>query len=59
MTNPDWFAFETRIRKLLVQMIEPISKRSINDKEIIAEMKKANDLVRKKVDECEFVIHKT
>ena len=40
-------------------MIEPISKRSINDKETIAEMKKANDLVIKKVDECEFLIQKT
>ena len=56
--NPDWFAFETRIRKMMIQMIEPMMKRSIREKEVLNDMRKQNDLIKRKVDECEFIIHK-
>lgn len=39
-------------------MIEPISKRSIEDNETVKNLKQQNDLLKRKVDECEFIIHK-
>lgn len=39
-------------------MIEPISKRSIEDNETVKDLKQQNDLLKRKVDECEFIIHK-
>ncbi|CDW76060.1 UNKNOWN [Stylonychia lemnae] len=56
--NPNWFAFETRVRKMVIQMLEPQIKRSIQDKEIIQQMQKHHDIIKRKIDECEFVIHK-
>ena len=56
--NPDWFSFETRIRKMVTQMLEPCVKRSIQERDILTELKKQNDAIKRKVDECEFIIHK-
>eukprot|EP00347_Sterkiella_histriomuscorum_P001564 403371548 len=57
-TNPNWFAFETRVRKMVLQMVEPQVKRSILERETIQEVKKQHDSIKKKIDECEFIIHK-
>jgi len=39
-------------------MIEPGVRRSFQDKESLDELKKDQDLLRKKIDECEFIIQK-
>ncbi len=39
-------------------MIDPCVKRSIQERDMIAEVKKQTEIMRKKVDECEFLIQK-
>jgi len=39
----DWFAFETRVRKIIQELIEPTMKRVIEDRDSITGMKKAFD----------------
>ena len=56
--NPDFYAFETRIRAVILEMIDPCVKRSIQERDMIAEVKKQTEIMRKKVDECEFLIQK-
>ena len=43
---------------MVMQMVEPCVKRSLYDKEVAGEMKKQNDIIKRKVDEVEFVVHK-
>lgn len=43
---------------MVLAMVEPCVKRSINDRDEIMDMKRNQDMMKKKVDECEFVIHK-
>lgn len=52
------YAFETRIRGVIMELVEPCIKRTIQDREVITEVKKQNDLIKKKVDECEFIVQK-
>eukprot|EP00347_Sterkiella_histriomuscorum_P006061 403354214 len=58
-SSPYWFAFETRIRKMVLSMIEPFVKRSIQGKESIGKMEKIQDQMERKLDECEIIISKT
>ena len=39
-------------------MVEPCVKRSLLDRDDLTDMKKNQDVMKRKVDECEFVIHK-
>jgi hypothetical protein len=57
-TNADFFAFETRMRQIVMDLVEPCVKRSIQERDIILEIKKQNDIMKKKVDECEFIVQK-
>jgi hypothetical protein len=41
-----------------MELVEPCIKRTIQDREVITEVKKQNDLIKKKVDECEFIVQK-
>ncbi len=43
---------------MVLAMVEPCIKRSVNDRDDIMEMRKVQDVMKKKIDECEFVIHK-
>jgi len=56
--SPDWFGFETRIRKMVIDIMEPSVKRSIEDREQVIELKKFSEIIKRKVEECEFIIHK-
>jgi chromosome segregation ATPase len=57
--NMDWFAFETRIRKVLHELLEPTAERSIKTKENMEEVKTQNDFLTRKVEELEFILHKS
>lgn len=55
----DWFAFETRIMKLIQGLVEPINKRSLDAKEASDAQTKMNDILKRKVEELEFITHKS
>jgi hypothetical protein len=46
------------MRQVVMDLVEPCVKRSIQEREIILEIKRQNDIMRKKVDECEFIVQK-
>lgn len=55
----DWFDFETRMRRIIQELLDPTIRRSLEDKEIVNSLKKSLDLQKRKIEEIEFVIHKT
>ena len=55
----DWFSFETRVRKLIQDLVEPVSKRAVEAKESSDTLRKSNDNLKRKVEEIEFVVHKS
>ncbi|CAI2383906.1 unnamed protein product [Moneuplotes crassus] len=57
--NLDWFAFETRIRKVLHDLLEPTAERSIKTKENVEEVKAENKILTRKIEEIEFILHKS
>jgi len=57
--NMDWFAFETRIRKVLHELLEPTAERSMKTKESMEEVRTQNEFLTRKVEELEFILHKS
>lgn len=55
----DWFAFETRIRKVLYELLEPTADRSIQAKEAVEKIKSENEFLIRKIEELEFILHKS
>lgn len=55
----DWFSFETRVRKLIQDLVDPVSKRALEAKESSETLRKSNDVLKRKVEELEFVVHKS
>ena len=55
----DWFSFETRIRKLIQDLVDPIQKRALDAKEASDAQRKGNDSLKRKVEELEFAVHKS
>ena len=58
LNSPNWFAFETRVRTMVLSMIEPSVRRSLQDKEFLDDIRKDQESLRRKIDECEFIIQK-
>ncbi len=56
VNGAEFFAFETKIRQMVMELIEPISKRSIQDRDMILDVQGQADVLQRKVDECEFII---
>lgn len=56
--NPDWFAFETRLRDMMLAMIEPIIRKSLHDTTHVAKVMNNQDYQKGKVDEFEFLVQK-
>lgn len=50
----DWFDFETRMRKLIHEMIEPTVRKVNEDRDKVFKLKNGLDLQRKKLDDLEF-----
>lgn len=55
----DWFAFETRVRKLIHELLEPTVKRTIESKENYEEGKRTTERLEKKIRELEYAIYKS
>ena len=51
--------FETRIRKLIQDLVDPIQKRALDAKEASDAQCKASDSLKRKVEELEFAVHKS
>ena len=56
--NPDWFAFETRLRDMMLSMVEPIIRKSLQDTTHVAKVMNNQDYQKGKVDEFEFLVQK-
>ena len=56
--NPEWFAFETRLRDMMLAMIEPIIRKSLHDTTHVAKVMNNQDYQKGKVDEFEFLVQK-
>ena len=51
----DWFDFETRMRKLIAELLEPTVLRTQDDKAQILLLRKMNETLKKRMDDAEFV----
>ncbi|CAI2384608.1 unnamed protein product [Moneuplotes crassus] len=59
MSNPselDWFTFETKIRKVVTDLMEPSIKRSIEEKSLLVEVKKDNTKLEKRIKKLESIL---
>ena len=54
-----WFEYEIRMRKLVQDLLEPTTKRSIQDRELYEILMKKYEEQRKRVDEIDFILHKS
>jgi hypothetical protein len=63
--NPDtmnevgYFEFETKIRKMLLDMIDPIQKRLGDDRDKIVKLRTDLEANKRKAEDLEFSMHKT
>ena len=55
-SNGELFAFETRIRQMVTELIEPCVKRSLSERDLILVIQKQTEIMQRKVDECEFIV---
>ena len=55
----DWYGFENRIRKLLHQITEPTIKRMVDTKDMVDKVSTQNEYLSRRVDELEFIMHKS
>ena len=57
--NVNWFLFENRIRKMVIELLEPIVKRSNDDREVVLGIKMLSETQKRKLDELEYLTHKS
>ena len=58
MNEVGWFDFETRIRDLVMNMIDPIGKRGLDDRDKLVKLRTEVEHVKRKNDDIEFAISK-
>ena len=58
--NPeiDWFHFETRMRKMISEMLDPIKKQSDEDREFVQNMRYQNQTLNYKIQDLETIAQK-
>ncbi len=54
-----WVNYETRLRKLMQELLQPTVKRSREDREMYDSLVKKYDFLHKRVETLEFVTNKT
>ncbi|CDW83857.1 UNKNOWN [Stylonychia lemnae] len=54
----DWFGFQTQLRKIVYELVEPTVKRALTSENQIYFLQEENAQVRKKLDELEYVFQK-
>ena len=55
----DWYLFENRIRSIIHQLVEPYALKAINGAESVQVVKRDNEKLKRRVDELEFMLHKS
>eukprot|EP00347_Sterkiella_histriomuscorum_P010296 403376849 len=55
----DWFSFQTQIRKLVMELIEPTVKRTFEDHEIVHQLVTNYEKLKKRQEDFEFTTVKT
>ena len=58
MDGVGWFDFETRIRDLVMNMIDPIGKRGLEDRDKLVKLRTEVEHMKRKNDDNEFAISK-
>jgi len=54
-----WFEYETRLRKLVEELLEPTVKRSREEREMYEVLSKKHEGLLKRVEDLEFTSHRT
>jgi predicted nucleic acid-binding Zn-ribbon protein len=52
------FEFETKIRKLILDMVDPFTKRQATDREFMAKLRTDLEAARRKIEEQEYAMSK-
>eukprot|EP00347_Sterkiella_histriomuscorum_P015663 403356170 len=55
----DWFGFQTQLRKIVYELVEPTVKRALLSENNIYVLQEENQSLKKKIDELEFVFQKS
>ena len=55
----DWFSFETKIRKMVVDLVEPTTAFSSKIKTDMDYLKRQNQSLKGRIDELEYIIQKS
>ena len=55
----DWYIFENRIRAIIHQLVEPYALQTMNGTEKAEAVKKEHEKLKRRVDELEFMLHKS
>jgi hypothetical protein len=55
----DWFDFETRMRDVIHELIEPVIKRASEDREVSLGLQRKTELATKRLDQLENIVLKT
>ena len=50
----DWFGFQTQVRKIVYELVEPTVKRALASENLINSINEENKSLIRKVDELEF-----
>lgn len=59
MDEVGFFEFETKIRKMLLDMVEPLQKRLADDRDKIAKLRSDLETGKRKTEDLEFHLSKT
>jgi len=54
-----WFDYETRLRKLIEEILEPTVKRSREERELFEILSKKNESLSKRIEDLEFMSQRT
>lgn len=54
----DFMGFETKVRGLIVELLEPFLEKSIKDRELIFKMEKEDEKFRKQINLLEMTVYK-
>ena len=55
----DWFNFETRMRKTVAQMLEPVQQSALNDQEEVISLKQTISQLERKIEKLNYELERT
>mmetsp|Transcript_10483 Transcript_10483/g.16063 ORF Transcript_10483/g.16063 Transcript_10483/m.16063 type:complete len:132 (+) Transcript_10483:288-683(+) len=56
--NPEWFAFESRLRDMMLGIMEPVIKKTLQDSNYVNKVIFHQEYQKTKVDELDFSVQK-